>query len=426
MNEIIKAILSGRHIKLDEFIDYFGKILKLLNLLQETSQDPKWHAEGSVFIHTQEVLSAVYQLLDNEASHLNSDQKLSLILAAIFHDIGKTLVTRTKQIDGIQRIISPYHDKRGCSYLAYRLLELNIPYHIVQQTLRLVLYHQQPKRLIKYNATKGAYFQLARSVNTELLYYLAKADILGRQCFNQQNECECIDLFKLFCQEYGLFGNENPYKEWRRFYDKKLESMLPENRDAVFGYAIQDFEQGLIFTPAEGIARRYSYLNSFPQLVIMSGPSGSGKSTWINNNLKDYQVISLDNLREEYGKKRSNQSQNSFILSKAKEQLKIHLRNHEKVVWDATNLRKDFRSMISQLGYNYHALVTLIVLHVPLASLYKGNQSRKDRVPIEVIDSQMNSLEWIENNEAHRIAFINHKQCLAQRGFGDPNNIFLK
>lgn len=72
--------------------------------------------------------------------------------------------------------------------------------------------------------------------------------------------------------------------------------------------------------------------------------------------------------------------------------------------------------MISQLGYDYHALVTMIVLHVSKYSIYQGNQSRDYQVPKDVVHSQIESLEWIEDSEAHRIAFINQEGFLDFRG----------
>lgn len=416
MNELIREIIKGKRPSLEEFILAFESHIDLLSKFKETLQDPVWHGEGNVFIHTQYVLDEVYKFLDSEANHLSSEHQVSLILAAVLHDIGKPLVTKAKEIEGLSRIVAPQHEERGCAYLAYRLLELNMPYHIVQQTLRLVAYHHLPRRLILNNASKKEYFQLARLVNTELLFYLAKADILGRSCKDQQGQSDYIDLFRLFCEEHQVWGNENPYQDWKQFFNTELTHISPESRDAVLGYAIQDFEKGLIYTPEEAIARRYPYLNSFPQLIIMAGPSGSGKSTWIQKHLKDFNKISLDDLREEFGKSRSNQENNSFIISKAKEQLKNYLRNHDKIVWDATNLRKDFRSMISQFGYDYHALVTMIVLHVSEDSIFQGNQSRNHQVSREVLHSQIESLEWIEDSEAHRIAFVNQEGYLDIRG----------
>ena len=168
--------------------------------------------------------------------------------------------------------------------------------------------------------------------------------------------------------------------------------------------------------PEEAIARRYPYLKSFPRLVILSGPSGAGKSRWIQTHLKDHRVISLDDLREEYSKNRGDQGDNSFILSKARDQLKQYLRSHDKVVWDATNLKKDFRSAISQLGFNYHALVTLVVLHVPQSVIYEGNASRDYQVCRQVLQNQLDLLEWVDDREAHQIAFVNHHHYLDFKG----------
>lgn len=416
MNNIINRLINKEKPNLNEFIQSFGNVLDLFSKFEQTPQDPEWHGEGNVFLHTQCVLDEIYKILDFEAQHLAFDQKLSLILSAVLHDIGKPLVTKNKEINGIMRIVAPHHEERGCSYLAYRLLELEIPYKVVQQILRLVAYHHKPIKLILNNASKREYFHLARLVNIELLFYLAKADTLGRICKDPQAQRDHIDLFRLFCEEYDLWGKEDPYNEWKLFFNTNLTNLSNESRDAILGYAIQDFENGLIFTPEEAVARRYPYLKSFPQLVIMSGPSGSGKTTWIQNHLKDYQKISLDDLREYYGKHRGNQKHNSFILSKAKDLLKNYLRNHNKIVWDATNLRKDFRRVICQLGFDYHALVTFVVLHIPSSSIYQGNQSRDYQVGREVLCNQMNLIEWVEDSEAHRIAFVNHQECLDFKG----------
>ena len=349
-------------------------------------------------------------MLGSEAHHLPFDQKLSLIFAAVLHDIGKPLVTKNKVIDGLSRVVSPHHDIRGSSYLAYRLLEFDIPYQVVQQVLRLVYYHHNPRQFVLRNASNRDYVRLARLVNVELLYYLEKADVEGRICPNQQIERQHIELFRLFCEEYQVFGTEGPYEEWKQFFRKELKGLTPESIDAVLGYGIQDFEKGLIHTPQEAIARRYPYLSSFPELVVMCGPSGSGKSTWIQNHLKEHQIVSLDDLRECFGKGRHDQESNSIVLAKARELLKGHLRDHAKVVWDATNLRKDFRNAVCDLGFNYHGLVTLVVMHTPMSDVYSGNQSRTHQVHHDVLHTQMNLLEWVEDSEAHRICFVNRTQ----------------
>lgn len=107
-------------------------------------------------------------------------------------------------------------------------------------------------------------------------------------------------------------------------------------------------------------------------------------------------------------------------MLKAKQELKYHLGQHKKVVWDATNLRKDFRRILVGLGMNYHALVTLVVFHQKIADILLGNHQRMEPIPKEVIYDQINRLEWVEFNEAHRILLVNRKENLRFIGGCSP------
>ena len=227
MDELINRLLKGERPDLEEFIHSYGKMFDLLNRFEQTEQSAEWHGEGNVFIHTQLVLNGVYQILESAGEHLSPERKLSLIFAAVLHDIGKPLVTKTKEIDGVQKIVAPHHEERGCSYLAYRILDLPLPYYVIQQILRLVGSHHLPRQLVMHNASKGMYFQLARTVDIELLFYLAKADILGRICKEKQQQIDIIDLFRLYCEEHNLWGREDPYEEWKSFFLYRTGPFVP-------------------------------------------------------------------------------------------------------------------------------------------------------------------------------------------------------
>jgi excinuclease UvrABC ATPase subunit len=92
------------------------------------------------------------------------------------------------------------------------------------------------------------------------------------------------------------------------------------------GNAIKNWEAGKILFPEEELARSYNYRDSFPQVVLTFGISGSGKSTWIEQNLPDHEIISLDDLRQEIISDRKKQTENSRIVAIAKERLKVQLR----------------------------------------------------------------------------------------------------
>lgn len=412
IRQLLYEVIVGGRPSLEQFLQSLCPIFDRMKQFHSTPQDKEWHAEGNVFKHTQMVLDSCYDLIETEASHLTNDQKLSLILGAVLHDIGKTWTTKEAEIHSVIRVVAPHHETEGASYLAYRMLDMDIPYNMVISVLSLVHYHHMPKLLVIKNASKAAYYHLSRLANVELLYYMAKADMLGRHCVDPEGQLDLIRLFRLYCEEYELWEKMHPYEEWQGFFEQELRNYSPDCRDLMYGNAIRDFEAGLISTPHEAVARHYSYLDSFPQLVILMGPSGSGKSSWIQKYLKDYVILSLDKLREELGKNQGDQSKNPEVLLKAKQQLKYHLAHHKKVVWDATNLRKDFRRMLVGLGMNYHALVTLVVFHQKIADILLGNHQRIESIPKDVIHEQINRLEWVEFNEAHRILFVNRKENL--------------
>ena len=402
---LIQAIQNGANPTLDQFVDAFGSIFELLHALKTTSQDEQWHQEGNVHIHTEMVLDQTYQLLANEAGHLNAEHRLILILAALLHDIGKPLTTKEVERDGRHRTISPAHEIAGASYLFYRILDLGLSSSTTQAILTLVAYHNQPKLLVVKNRGREAYYRLARLTNLELIYYLERADMAGRISPSQSTDLENLELFRLTCEEYGLWNNADPYSEWRTIIRSELADKGEDAHHYTACCAIRDFENGEIQSPYEAIGRSYGHLDSHPQLVIMSGLSGSGKSRWIHENLPNHVIVSLDDLRAQLAKNRSDQSINPLIVREAKALLKSHLGKGKKVVWDATNIRKDFRSLLTRIGFDYHALVTIIVFHKPLKEIVSSNEKRQYPVSKAVLMDQLNRYQFVEQTEAHQIIF---------------------
>ena len=68
--------------------------IKEFQVLMETKQNPKWHLEGDVFTHTMYVTNMVLHIFGNSNVRLNR----IMLMAALFHDIGKGVCT--VEIDG--------------------------------------------------------------------------------------------------------------------------------------------------------------------------------------------------------------------------------------------------------------------------------------------------------------------------------------
>ncbi|MEC4087185.1 AAA family ATPase [Pseudoalteromonas rubra] len=380
-----------------------GRFLPLLYEFEKTEQDEQWHGEGNVAIHTDMVLSALYQLFDNRAAHITGQQRQILILAALLHDIAKPITTKRKEISGVERVVAPRHEEIGASYLATRLGQLPLSQNCIGQVIALVGYHQVPKLLVVKDADYAAYLHLALNADMALLYWLEVADMQGRVCPDLPQQLELLELFRMFATEYGLWAQGNVEQALLAQIQVKKN---PTQQMYLNGYAISQLANGQISMIEEAIAKNYLPCQHYAHLYVMCGVSGSGKSTWIDKHLSGYEIISLDEIRTELNGKRSCQKNQGRIMQTAKSRLKAALGKKHNVVWDATNIRKDFREMICQLGLQYGALITIVAFQLSETALRTNNRNRRHVVPDEVLTSQIARLQWPARTEGHRMLVI--------------------
>lgn len=141
-------------------------------------QQPEWHPEGNVDVHTLMVVDEARKLIEE----LDYPRKVAVMLGALAHDFGKP--PTTEFIDGKTR--SRGHDEAGVEPTLSFLDTLGIytldGYNVRDQVVQLVRYHLKPGDF--YGARTpvgdGAFRRLARKVEADLLYRVAKADSLGR------------------------------------------------------------------------------------------------------------------------------------------------------------------------------------------------------------------------------------------------------
>ncbi|TQV81072.1 AAA family ATPase [Aliikangiella coralliicola] len=397
---------------INECIAYLGKYIEWLYDLKNTHQDPEWHAEGNVHIHTGMVLVELYKTLGREASHIQGVKRQALILAALLHDIGKTVRTKEVEINGVVRIACPQHEAIGRSYLAFKLMELDLPFYAIWTVLGLVGEHHMPKLLVVKNKTKGDYLSLSRRADVELLYWLEVADMRGRICSDLSTQLDYLDEFRMFAEEYDVWGKTHNLKsELLNLFANENES----EKAYIYSRALYEIEKEIISLPVEAMARSFTHKARYSNLIVLCGPSGSGKSTWVQRNCEDFTLISLDKIREEINGCRANQKSKGQVLQLAKERLKACLRNKQNVVWDATNLRSDFRKILCDFGRDYNALVTLVVFLQPEGELFRNNDSRDFSVPEKVLKKQLMDFQFPLVNEAHQLCIVDGKGAILHR-----------
>ncbi|WP_133296108.1 AAA family ATPase [Zooshikella ganghwensis] len=415
--EWLEALKQNASPDIDECIYYLGNVCSLLGSLKDTPQDPEWHGEGDVYIHTKMVLEELYVLLDSDAAHITGEKRQALILGALFHDIGKPLSVREREIREVRRIVSPQHEAIGRSYLTFLLPEIELSYSVIYQVMGLVGEHHRPKLLMVRNHSAGDFWQLSRCVDIELVYWLEVADMRGRICSDIKSQLMHLEEFKLFSTEYGVW-QKDIHRSWQQQLESSLISLSADSRDYVYSHAVSGMERGFISTVDEAIAITYQRRNSFAELVVLCGPSGSGKSTWVRQQGLNYQVISLDEIRREINGNAASQANTGKVLHLAKDRLKACLRKGINVIWDATNLRYDFRKVVCDIGKDYHALVTLVVFQAPYSKICQSNRSRVLAVPDKVLAKQFASYQWPTPDEVHRYCIVNAQgQVLLKHGY---------
>lgn len=156
------------------------QIFPELESLVGVKQEPEWHPEGDVDVHTMMVVDEARKLIDD----LPYERKVAVMLGALAHDFGKPPTTQF--FDGRWR--SHSHDEAGVEPTIAFLDRLGIytlnGFDVRDQIVQLVRYHLKPGEFYKNESKNpvgdGAFRRLARKVEPDLLYRVAKADSLGR------------------------------------------------------------------------------------------------------------------------------------------------------------------------------------------------------------------------------------------------------
>lgn len=149
--------------------------------MPHTLQHQKHHPEGNVWTHTLLCVDAMAELLKD--SNLDDDQRFTLFLAILCHDLGKPEVTWYDGQSPNWVAHAKNHEEAGLKPTKTFLEKLNISNNIVEKVLKIVEYHLQPILLYKQNAGIGAVRRLARKlypVTLSELLIVAKADQAGR------------------------------------------------------------------------------------------------------------------------------------------------------------------------------------------------------------------------------------------------------
>ncbi len=141
----------------------------MISDLQDVDQNPKFHPEGNVFIHTMMVID------QGAVNRERSKDKRVFMWALLLHDIGKKPTTKLRK----GRLTSYNHDSVGAEMTREFLTYFNMEENFINEVRGLVRWHMQ-----SLFVTKDMKFQnigdMLRDVDINEIFLVSLSDRLGR------------------------------------------------------------------------------------------------------------------------------------------------------------------------------------------------------------------------------------------------------
>lgn len=175
------------------------RVFPELKALVGCPQEPEWHPEGDVWVHTLMVIDEARAMIED----LDRPQQIAVMLGAVCHDLGKPPTTGFS--DG--RIRSIDHEQAGVAPATAVLDRLNVHtiggFDVRKQVVGITAHHLKPGMfgMSKTPVGDGAFRRLAQKVDLELLARVAKADCMGR---GGGFDCSAHDWFLERARQLGV------------------------------------------------------------------------------------------------------------------------------------------------------------------------------------------------------------------------------
>lgn len=361
---------------LELYYNWNTYVLKIFDDMKMCQQNPIFHGEIFVYLHTQMVVEEMKKVIYEQK--FTDKQSETLMLSALLHDIGKPATTSIDELT--KNWISPGHAKLG-EKLVREFLFNQTTFSQREEIAALVRFHGLPIWCEEKENPDMALIKASLRCNIKQLALLSECDFKGRICQDLDDMLLRIEIFKERAGNLNCL--DTPYQftsDWARmhyFYNG--------------GYPGKE-----IWEPKGG------------WLTIMCGLPGSGKNTWLRKNHSG-KIVELDAIRKELKIPHSDKNGQGTVIQEAKERLKISLRKGEDVAWNATSLTEMQRSPIIELGMTYGAKIKIVYIDCDAKTSIDKNKDRpeKEMVPELSIEKMYRKLEIPNLTECHELLVVN-------------------
>lgn len=337
-------------------------------------QDPRWHPEGDVWVHTQ----MVYDHADRLSAHLPETERQAVLWAAALHDCGKPERT---SVDG-GRITSPGHSAVGARKAMSLMMAEGIPGNVRDMAYHLIMMHGWPPGV----------FQRDGDIETEVmaaslrapcraLYALSAADARGRGG-DPSDMIDSVELWRMAAEEMGCLE--------KAFHFPSMHSMFMfgQTRDPQYSKYVVPF---------------YSKC----EMTLMCGLPAAGKDTYLRS---AENVVSLDQVRDDLDVDPAGNQ--GSVRQEARKRVATLLASGADVTVNATNVTRSVRDSWVSLGRMYGAKITIVYVDPgredgkTVAACLARNAGRDAPVPTSVITALADKLEPPVLGEAHLLVTV--------------------
>lgn len=373
-------------------------------VLKTCKQSPKWHAEGDAFKHSQCVVNAAIEDIQGSYSYVSETVKV-LVLAALFHDIGKGVTTFEK--DGKWHAYG--HEIEGEKITRKLLWDEGWAFR--ESVCALVGLHMEP--LNWFNMKGGILEKLAET--QELISKVAYVDGITHM--------HITDLIRL--KMWDIKGSKQE--------DEKSKSKDLENLSKLYQLCSEIFNHKTDGLYDFILHKKFKMEEKKPLTVVtLIGLPGAGKDTFLSKLLqtdspftyvydgglktvptydpKKSVVLCRDDIRAELGfcnngeKIVGTSKQEQEVTKLFNERLLDAAREDKVIVLNNINLKAKYRE--ETLRYLYEYDVHSIYYYIEADCLDKNKERREGQIPDEVFDNMIMNFDWpkpSEYNEFYKI-----------------------